>query len=166
MAPLLVIAILCSSLSILLIKNNYACNGHVFSAAKRLSSRSLVGSTEGEESFQKVIYSTTFFNNLVVSWRNLRALFDKLLWFRTQGSVFCFWSYRCWGQTCWSGCPFTFASCTVFVLGGLQDLSGSSPERPGQTPELTLLGQEVWPETFWGSFPPELLCNLMTCPLA
>lgn len=143
MAPLLVIAILRSPLSLLLIKNNYAQNGHICSGAKRLPSRSLVGSTEREESFHKVIYSITFFNSLVVSLGNLRALLDKLLWFHIQGSACCFWSYHYRGQTCCSGWPFTFASCTVFVFGGLQDLSGSSPEQPDQTLELTLLGQEV-----------------------
>lgn len=37
--------------------------------------------------------------------------------------------------------------CAISILGGLQGTSGSSPEQPGRTPELTLLGQEVRAET-------------------
>lgn len=38
---------------------------------------------------------------------------------------------------------------TISSLRDLQDPSGSSPEQAGQTSELILPGQEVWPETSW-----------------
>lgn len=77
-APLLVIAAQGSSQSIFLIENHYAHNGHSFSGAKRLSSRSLVGSMEREETIHKGSYSIPFFKSLVVSLGNLRAVCDRL----------------------------------------------------------------------------------------
>lgn len=47
--------------------------------------------------------------------------------------------------------------CAISILGDLQDLRAPSPEQPGGTPELTLLGREVQPETSWDTFAPELL---------
>lgn len=48
--------------------------------------RSLIASIEREEeSFYKIIFSVTFFKNLVVSLGNLRAVLEKLLWFHILG---------------------------------------------------------------------------------
>lgn len=90
MAPLLVVAILCSLTSILVIKSSYAHNGYIFSGDRRSSS--LVGSVEREESSPRVIYSITFSKNSVAPLGNLKVVLDKLLRFHIQGSAFFFFS--------------------------------------------------------------------------
>ena len=48
----------------------------------------------------------------------------------------------------------------AFVVGGFQDLSGSSPEQPGLTPGLPLLGGG-WTGTASGHLKSKLLCDAM-----
>lgn len=144
MAPLLVVAILCSLTSILVIKSSYAHNGYIFSGDRRSSS--LVGSVEREENSPRVIYSITFSKNSVAPLGNLKVVLDKLLRFHIQGSAFFFffWRCQCWGQTCWLDVlsPFLAVPSTSLEVSR----TWVDQVRPQSCP--------CWgPGTSWGSFP-------------